>query len=366
MAGIADMLIGSALQSAQNAPDISGAMVKGAELGQHIQNMQLKRQELDNKKAEHNLQKYSKVTDLIKIAHESKDPAIANSLWKYGIPSAVQALGAGDVFTPEFLETAAKSPETREKTLGFQMEIQHRLANMQPGETPQGVVDEVKATISDPVVRATLDTDRLLKAQETAAAEKQMNLRNERTAQASLGKQIQGQTAAPFVKAKEEVAKEWAKYTAIGGKAALDKTEAALEEAIADLEKKRVSTGKGVQAIPVIGDANVVVKTTNKPLQALRNKVLSTQNIKALSGDPNPTAQQISDINARILDASAGNETNIDVLKSELQRVRTERAGKEASFKETGFLPRSSPSGEIKEWQGKKYKLIKDRWVEVK
>lgn len=190
MAGIADMIVSSALESAQKAPDISGSITKGAELAQTIENTRLARQKLDQAKAENQLQKYSKVTDLIKIAHESKDPAIANSLWKHAIPKTVKALGTEDAFTEEFLETAAKSPETREKVLGYQLEIQEKIAGGMPASQ---AVAEIVPLISDPAARAALDTDRIIKAQETAAAEKQLNARNERTAQSQERRQDKAQ-----------------------------------------------------------------------------------------------------------------------------------------------------------------------------
>lgn len=228
MATIAEMLFASASESAQKGPDLAGNLAKGAELGIHMQKVKNDRLQLEQTKAEHSLQKYSKITDLIKIAHESKDPAIADSMWKHAIPSAARALDAEDVFTPEFLETAAKSPETREKVLGFQLEIEQRIAD---GETAKSAAESVLATISDPAVRAAMDTDRIIKAQAIEKGERELEKRAKIAADAAMAKQKQGQDAAPLVDVEKKVRDDHRKFMIDGGLAKANSRIQKLKEA---------------------------------------------------------------------------------------------------------------------------------------
>lgn len=179
MASIAELMAQSGLASSQQAPDLGGSISRGAELAQTIENMQAKKAELEGNKAGMKLGQMAKTMDLIKMAHdyEKTDPAIAASLWKHAIPAQVSAFGTQNVFTPEFMETAQKSPETRMKVIGYQMEIQDRIANKKEGERPQDIYNDIVATIPDPAVRAALDTDRILKAQEQQASEEQLTKR---------------------------------------------------------------------------------------------------------------------------------------------------------------------------------------------
>lgn len=273
MPGIADMLVQSALNNAGKAPDISGAYTRGAQLALAAEAAQTQRAELEHKKAEAGLAKVSKTMDLIKMAHEYEktDPAIAASLWKNAIPAQVGAFGTGKVFTPEFLETAQKSPETRMKVLGYQVEIQDRIANLNrgAGETPQSIVAEIEATISDPIVRASLDTDRIIKAVEQQASEVQLNKRAKMQADAMKARGDEGRGFQASQKVKDrahDLSKEFIKLDIPG-----------MDSVLSSINKEmNLGAYKEGQAIPGIGgtDGATPINQLKNP-QARRNRQLA-------------------------------------------------------------------------------------------
>jgi len=381
MASIAEMLIQSGLQTSKEAPDISGSIMKGAQLAQTVEEMQMKRQNLEQAKVESQNKKWSLVGNMYDQWEKMPDGEAKKNIGTKVIPAMLNTFGLSQDMNPAVAEMMSKDP-----TIGAFFTAKVRSGDIDFGELTDAMrqPDTFLAYLTAKgygqyadekllgLTRSTLQSSlpELKKASEEKVSSNEQDRRAKMQADASLGKQIQGQEAAPFVRAGEEAAKEFSNYKLIGGSAGYDKTEAALKEAIAALRSGKVQTGKGAQAIPVIGGSRTVIKATNKPLQALRNKVLSTQNMKALLGDPNPAMWQVQDAQERIIDGEATNEVNIANLEAELKRVQTERADKEARLREAGFLKSGAQSGpkdgDTKEWQGKKYKVIKGRWVEVK
>lgn len=241
MATIAEQLLGITSESNQkSSPDIAGGLVKGIELAQHAEQIANQRKQIEQAKADHGLQKYAKVMDAIKIADKSKDAGVQQSLFKYAIPNMVKALGVEDAFTQETLDLFAKSPEARQKAFGYQAELEDKVLNK--GIPLEQAYKEATTTLGDQLSIASLDTDRLLKAQETAAAETQRNFRNFQTAQAALGKQVQAQEAAPQVAYKTKVAAEAEKFNASGGKAGLESKIKKIDDVIEQLKSGELQT----------------------------------------------------------------------------------------------------------------------------
>jgi hypothetical protein len=329
------MLVKSTLESSDKTFDMNGSLKTGAALAETIGTIQNNRAKLEQAKAEASLQKYSKVTDLIKIAHESKDPAIADSLWKYAIPKTVKALGAGDAFTDEFLETAAKSPETREKVLGYQSEIQDKIAK---GMTAQDAVAEVVPTISDPVARAALDTDRILKAQEVHAGEVQMNERNRVTAEAALGKQIQAQGATSSVELSKDLAKKYSEYTAGGGKSGMDSALKRLDGAAKMLDSGDVKTGNITNKIPGLS-SDAVQSTLNPKLVEARTNAQAALNtvLRATLGSAFTENEGIRVLN-QVWDDKLKPEVNARKLKAKIAELKDNVKNAESEFAKQGLM----------------------------
>lgn len=246
MATIAEQLLGIASQTAQNAPDIAGGFAKGAALAQSAERIQTERMKLQQAKAQNDLGKYAKIMDAVKVADKTKDPGIQNAILGKGgtVEKMVYALKADDVFTPETIALLNKSPEARANIVGYQAEMEKKIAG---GMSFQQARAEVAATLPDTLSVASLDTGRGLKAQETYAAEVQHNNRQHEAAQAQLGKQIQAQNAAPVVEENKKLRADNLKFTNMGGQSHAEAQLKKLDESVAyfkdQLDQAKNSTG---------------------------------------------------------------------------------------------------------------------------
>lgn len=113
MGNIAEMLIGSAFQHAQDAPagpDIAGSMAKGIELATHVEQVKNQRAQIEQKKQEQQLQKFEKVGNWIETAAKMPDGAAKKAFVNKYIPTGIQALGIGDQIDPSVLDMIKGDP----------------------------------------------------------------------------------------------------------------------------------------------------------------------------------------------------------------------------------------------------------------
>jgi hypothetical protein len=96
MADFASQILGIASQTAQNQPDLVGAVSKGADLAQHISNIQTQREQIEQKKQEIEMQRIEKVGSLFETAGKMPEGKARNAFMKNYIPNAIKALGMGD------------------------------------------------------------------------------------------------------------------------------------------------------------------------------------------------------------------------------------------------------------------------------
>lgn len=122
MATIADQLIGSVMQTSQQAPDISGAINKGAELGLHMQQVQQQREVLEQKKQELQQQKLLKFGDDVSKIHEFKDANARNGYIKF-LKAQNQQLGLK--IPDDALEFAFAGPENIARVGTLQTMVQN-------------------------------------------------------------------------------------------------------------------------------------------------------------------------------------------------------------------------------------------------
>ncbi len=109
MAGIADMIIQGAQQTAQTAgPDIAGGIQKGAALAAQVEEIQQNRQKLEMAKQQQQVSKIEKIGELYQGATKMEPGTGRNFMLKQAIPNSIKALGLEDVFpdsTKAFLES---------------------------------------------------------------------------------------------------------------------------------------------------------------------------------------------------------------------------------------------------------------------
>lgn len=110
MAAISDMLVNQALSTSNEAPDIGGALQKGAQLAQTMQDMQAKRAQLEQAKQQIQIQKIDKFTSLYETASKLPAGKARNAMFKTLIPKTREALGLQDVFPDDSMEILNAEP----------------------------------------------------------------------------------------------------------------------------------------------------------------------------------------------------------------------------------------------------------------
>jgi hypothetical protein len=182
----------------------------------------------------------------------------------------------------------------------------------------------------------------LKKSAEFAASEEGKAYRTKLVAGAAAQRQATDIGATGPKEIAKKVADEYVQWEAIGGAAAYDKASAALKGAVKQLEDGDVRFGEGLKNIPYVNSREALAYT-DKKAKALVDSVLSEANIKALTGDPNPTQAQIDGIYSRLVDVRLSNAENIKKFKAEISKMDSTKRNKERVFVQQGLMPRSAP-----------------------
>lgn len=103
---IADMLIGSALQNSTQAPDITGSIQKGAQLGEHIANVQAQRAQIEAAKQKAEQDKFEKVGSWLDTYAKMPEGPAKKAFGSNYIPTGIGALGLADKVHPDILKMA--------------------------------------------------------------------------------------------------------------------------------------------------------------------------------------------------------------------------------------------------------------------
>lgn len=110
--GLVDQLIETAGKTHNEDQTAGGAgrVAAGAQIAQHAQEMQLKREELERKKGELEGAKYEKAIEAIQKGHTLQGQA-KNNYYNKVLPTYMGALGVADAFPPETLQFVTSAPE---------------------------------------------------------------------------------------------------------------------------------------------------------------------------------------------------------------------------------------------------------------
>lgn len=249
MAGsVADMLVGSALQSADKAPDISGAIESGAGLAMKIQQMKQSQQALEQKKQDQELAKFEKVGSWFDMYSKMPEGPAKKSFGDNFIKNGINALGVGDKFHPLNQEMILKDSKLAGAiTDGIRRGKYDRAILGDPEKLAAAYPELIKDADANAVAALAGDyRDTFDKAAEDNYKESQSNYRNHETAQAAMNKQIQEQTAAPLVDEAKKVRADHLKFGE-SGQAKAEADLAKLRKSVAyfkeQSEKKSGSTG---------------------------------------------------------------------------------------------------------------------------
>lgn len=337
MASIAEQLIGTVAQGTQQT---GSNIQQGAQLAQGIQQVQQNRQRIEQAKEQLQLQKVGSITSTLELAAKSKDPKTRNFLLKNVVPGKVKALGMDEFFTPESLEFMQSSPEALQKVMGLQLELEDKVNR---GDlTGAEAYKKAQSILQDPEQIALLDTDRLFVAQKFAAEEEGKGERAEAVAKAQLGRQMQAQQAAPSVTAAREIAKEYADFTAGGGRAVVEKNLSRLENAAKKLEAGKVKTGQVSNVIPGLR-SDVAQDVLNPEVAALRDDVRGAiqGTLRQVLG-AQFTEKEGEAIFNRAFNPRLSAEENARRIRQEVEGLRKGVKDKLEQFRSQGFKVSSS------------------------
>ncbi len=333
MASLVDIMTQGQMEATDpsKAPNLGQNFAQGAQLAMQAEQIEHQRQNMEMEQQKLQQAKLEKFVTAVEKGQQYAGKAQSNYYNKF-LPAYKKSLGADiDKMIPDdSLAFITSSPENvgRFHTL---------VADVRSGRIDaQSAIGQLNDKVKFADVTPDMYKD-INEAQKSFLGNEAQMARTQATIGGAASRQQTDIATAGQVTAKKAIADEFVKYDAVGGSAGLDKTEAALKKAIKQLQTGEVKTGGLAENIPYGGDVRVLART-NKPLKALMDEVLSTQNIKALSGDPNPTQAQIDAINSRILDPAASNEVNMVKLQNELARVKADRTRKEGMFRSEGFL----------------------------
>jgi polyhydroxyalkanoate synthesis regulator phasin len=341
MPTLSEMLVGSVLESSQKAPDLVGAVSKGAELGLHVQQVQMQRQQLEAAKQQAEQQKFEKIGSWYETAAKMPEGSVRKAFISNYIPNGIKALGVEDRFDPTAIQMLNSDPNfasfiTNEIRNGrTDMSILTRPDSMaelaaSPEYKQFGGLEALKGAVEEyrPKIEAA-------QAERIAAVEAQQ--RAEATATASLNKQIQGQQAAGEVEARKDIGKLWSAYKASGGEAGTRKRVEALRGAISKLQNNEIKFGTIEKKVPYGSTLDVLARTDEKA-KALVDQVHSSIDIKQRTGDPNPTQAQIDAIRSQAIDPRLSNSENIKKLQAEIDKELLTDKNARSEFIAGGFL----------------------------
>lgn len=334
MAGLADLMVQSGLQTSQNAPDISGAVTKGAQLAQTMEQIEAQRSQIESQKQQLQLDKVNKVMDAVEKGMQFKDKSAQNMFFKNYIPSMVKALKVDDFFNPDVMGFMQGSEEVRMKLVGLRLDIQNRINN---GDLKGAEILEYAKSKLNPEELPMLDTDSLLEQQKFAASEEGKYLRGKVQAEAAMGKQIQAQQAAPEVERKKKLGALYNDWEVSGGSAGTQTRVKAMQDVYNMLKNREVEFGTIGKNIPYGASLDVLARTDPKAKAAI-DKIRRSINVKQRTGDPNPTSNQIDQIYAQAIDPRLSNEDNMEKLKTEIEAELQADKNARMQFKEAGLL----------------------------
>jgi hypothetical protein len=337
MPTLAELYMGQ-VEKLNTAPLSDAGWETGAKLAQMKQQREMQNQELQAKKQELESAKYEKLYAYMGNAKNYSNAADRKAYLKSAIGYRNAMNLSPDVVSDDGIMSLAPDENFgRAATIGAMVdsgEMKHKDAlDLMTNPMKRDAFSQIIPTPPELINKSpdlSESQNELLKRQSTeraAAARIQESVRKQTTDIATTGSQ---QVA-------KKTADEFTNFQAVGGAAAMVRAEQAINSAINELESGKVKTGGWKEKLPYGSNSDVIART-NPQLKALLDKVLSSQNIKALTGDPNPTQQQIEGIYSRILDGRLDNKANIDKMKTELAKIRNDRANKTKMFIQQGFM----------------------------
>lgn len=324
----------SALQSSQQAPDLTGAVSRGAELASTIEGMQSRREALELQKQQHQLAKATAITETFKSAAGTEDKRLRKFLLEKVAPAKIKALGMEDVFPPSMLQLAQTSDEMLEKVTGTMLELEDKVNK--GAMTGAAAYAEAKRRFQgDPEALMMLDGDRFFAAQKFSASEEGKGYRAKLAADEAEARAKAARDDAGRVEFKKAVGAEAGKY-ATGGRTKFENAIKKFDNVLSKLDSGEVTTGGWTTFVPGL-NSEAAQYAINEAKQNAKNDVqaIYEESLKETMGTQFTEGEGKRRLN-RIWNDNASSQENARRLRADIGKLQEEMNAKEATFKAEG------------------------------
>lgn len=355
---VANMLVGSALQSADKTPDFSGAVESGIGLATKIQQVQQQREALEQQKQQQYVAKIEKFSSLYETASKLPPGAARNGLFKTVIPKTRDALGLQKEFPDDSMVILNANPEVvgylKSKVEAGELTLPQLLSNMQDA---QWIADNVPHALQekagkDLTPQVTEDMEALQKSENFRIKEANDKKNAEIVAAGQAARAIADDERQPKVEFKKKIAKDAAALEGAGGFARVDTQIEKLKKVKADLESGKLKTGAAKHLAPEGAQAYI-----DPEVKAAQDLVRSSIDLKkALDSSFSDAAA--AQAYGQSFDRKLPNDKNVEKLEFLIKDLETQKKNQMKNFKKEGFdVGGSSP---ISDEHKKKFAAIKD------
>lgn len=333
MATFAEMIYQGAQQDLAQPTAAAGAMqglASGIQLAQQVEQIKSSKAQIEHQKEQLKLAKLDKFMNAVEAGQKYAGKAQSNYYDKY-LPKLRDTLDLGDMFPDDALSFMTASPENIAA-------LQVLKAKVRRGEMS---MEQAIAEATDPeklgnhISQASLN--QFYKELDSAHT---VDIENRQ----ETNKQVREIESTMYKAEQKNVADRWDSYKLGGGASGFNKTVSAYEKAIKMLSDKdekgnkvepAVKLGTMAKNLPYGSNENVLARL-DPDAKALVDTIRGGINIRAMSGDPNPTEKQINDILSRSIDPRLDNKKNIAKLKAVLSEMRTNNSNLLSEFQRFG------------------------------
>lgn len=338
MASISELLVSSALEQSQKAPDLAGGFAQGAQLAQNLERLKLQREELEQKKVDIKNQKLENMTNDILKARKIGGKALSG--YKEFLKNKAKVLKLDDIYTPEAIDLVTSVPENIDR---FDVLVSKVTSGELDYETAaQTLKDEGLFYEVDPVER-----ERLQKAAETAILEQNKAGRAETMAQATTQRAREARQEAGEVELDKKLAAEASKFKGAGGESAIDSKIRKLDDVIKQFKSGKLKTGNIAKSLPGIG-SDMALKLYDKELKAARDTVKSAINVKSIL-DSQFSDRALEEVQNNLgIDSGLPTAENIRRLEELSKSLKQEKSSKVKEFRSRGYVEGAPQSKKVK------------------
>lgn len=356
MASIADQLIGTVSEGIQQT---TGNIAQGAALAKSAQDVVDRRQQLELQKQQHEMSKIEKIAEWYETGAKMDPGPARNAFMNEFIPQGISALKPQTPINPIVQKMLSSDPLLAARLISEIRSGNIELSALTDPNAVGQLAQNLKQYGDEQTFKDTVQEylPELKKANEFVTGEEGKAYRAKLAAEAALGKQKQGQEAAPEVEFNKKLADSAAAFVS-KDKNDLQNTLDKAERSVETLVTGKVKLGGIVKGL--IAKSPTIQASLDPNTKALIDDVRGLINMRLALSDPNPTKEQVDQVLGRIIDPALPNDKNIQKIRDYITKTRGELEAKQKLFIDKGFMKAEdkwNPSGGVKKYKvdGKEY-----------